>query len=128
MSAHQDDMQDQQAFGYNGIGERHPCSGLKGLKSAPTFRDKTSHDTYLNGVRYGWPHDHSVDDTYEVPPHTWTPVEAEDPAHGPQYAAEFTTSGGAILVFYPAAQKIAAFETMADAQTAAKALNEHKGY
>jgi len=30
-------------------------------------------DTYLNGARNGWPHDHSVDETYECPPHTWKP-------------------------------------------------------
>ena len=109
--------------------------------------------TYLHAgaSKIGWPHDHSVDDTYECPPHTWTPGQelaairdknaatAEDtfcvpPIPPPQpmpgehqYTAEFRGDGSAVLVLY-SSKLIAEFDTIADAKLAAEALNNHKGY
>lgn len=85
--------------------------------------------TYLNGHGAGWPQSHSVDDTYECPPHTWVA-----PASAPterEYLARFSPSGGAELVIKTTDTKytvIANFDTHADAVIAAEALNNHKGY
>jgi hypothetical protein len=42
-----------------------------------------------------------------------------------EYKAEFGTDGTSRLLFI---RTVASFDTLADAQLAAKALNEHKGY
>lgn len=178
------------AFSYDGIGERHPCSGLPGIanhqgyvtkdnfgpshpisllaaspKYAPDAPGKPmgcqplSHNTYLHAGsgKRGWPYDHSVDDAYECPPFTWAPTlqeafklsnpvtiarEAIDhalmgtgespiafaaPEDTTEYRALFGEKGEAYLVLVNI-KRIAKFDTFADAQTAAKALNEHHGF
>lgn len=93
------------------------------------------HDTYLHaGAGKGWPHDHKAEDTFDVPT---IAIDTQDfnrlvggpkpPVEERDYQAEFGPDGSARLVLVTATI-IATFETFADAQTAAKALNEHKGY
>jgi hypothetical protein len=69
------------------------------------------------------------EDAFDLPlSKTHMTTYVQDEAHAGKYSAEYTHERGATLVFYPPAKIIAKFETLADAQTAAKALNEHKGY
>jgi hypothetical protein len=107
-------------------------------------------DTYLHaghGTK-GWPHDHKAEDPFEVPPHlsmsqflnkkdleTAKLDQAYKAAHPvgiindtPQYSAAYTGSGKAILVLSTPERTIGFFDTFADAQLAAKALNELKGW
>lgn len=88
------------------------------------------HDTYLNGHAKGWPHDHTAEDTFELPPKTTNEallIKSQDEAK--EYRAEFGTDGSARLYLHtPPKLFIATFETFADAKTAAEALNNHKGY
>jgi hypothetical protein len=80
-----------------------------------------SHNTYLNGHSKGWPHDHSVDDAYEAPPYTHITTSNESP----EYKAR---SDGSLVLVTACVTHIANFGTFADAQLAAEALNNHKGY
>lgn len=110
------------------------------------------------GAGKGWPHDHKAEDTFEVHPlkHEWsedriyniTPplnvlehpeligmpmitIDTRDNGlinNAPEYKAEFGHDGSANLVLYTPRRLIAKFDTMADAQLAAEALNNHKGY
>jgi hypothetical protein len=137
------------------------------------------HDTYLNGHRNGWPHDHSVEDAYEVPPYTWEPpakanaaveggslpdavewdhndqpgpselaarqafldglvrpqtINVPDPGtvtSDTEYKAVWGPKGEAKLIRVETQSRhttIAKFDTFADAETAAEALNNHEGY
>lgn len=120
---------------------------------AQVFSDSRKHDTYLHAgkpSKIGWPHDHTAEDTFAVPPMgigapPWMPVPPFAPGlilqHPPceqlakpkppvvelEYRAEFGTDGSARLLLITTAT-IAKFDTFADAQLAAKAINEHKGY
>ena len=82
--------------------------------------------TYLHagsGTK-GWPHDHKAEDAFDLPPAYTTEGDIE-------YFAKFGPKGEALLlksVTTHAHTRIAAFDTMADARTAAEALNNHKGY
>lgn len=89
--------------------------------------------TYLHaGCGKGWPHDHKAEDTFElprrVPAHEARAEFFSTAAETPQYSAGFTGSGKVILVLSTPERTIAYFDTFADAQTAAQALNELKGY
>ena len=101
------------------------------------------HDTYLHaGAGKGWPHDHTSEDTFDLPPLATILHEAHKLSNpvqvaidhalmvggSPEYKAEYTANGGAVLVLYTPAKIIARFDTFADATTAARALNETKGY
>jgi hypothetical protein len=68
------------------------------------------------------------EDAFDLPAVSKLAPYVQDEAHAGKYSAEYTHERGATLVFYPPAKIIAKFETLADAQEAAKALNEHKGY
>lgn len=86
---------------------------------------KSTHgpDTYLHaGSSQGWPADHTAEDTFECPP-----IDRPDIETAPEYSARFSYTGAAHLI-KTTTTRIATFETFADAQTAAKALNELKGY
>ena len=89
-----------------------------------------SANTYLH-ARYGqvWPADQKSEDAFEVPLHTLE-INQDNPnrEESPQYSAEFTGQGKAVLVLYTPSRVIAHFDTFADAQTAAEALNNHHGY
>jgi hypothetical protein len=106
------------------------------------------------GFSRGWPHDHKAEDGYEAPPHTWAPgvnesfrllAEKKEEASmthttttwetgavtecaSPEYRAEFGTDGSARLYLHAPKTLIGSFDTFADAQLAAEALNNHKGY
>ena len=98
---------------------------------------------HAGASKIGWPHDHSVDDTYEVPPYTWVAKDKQDIIDGnlnginvvkkqlhaedTEYVAQFGGDGSAIL-FLVTKRSVAKFDTFADAKTAAEALNNHKGY
>jgi hypothetical protein len=57
------------------------------------------------------------------------PVTGLEPRDDIEYIAEFTTTGGAVLRKRTISYKtIANFDTYADAETAAEALNNHEGY
>jgi hypothetical protein len=109
---------DCHVYTHDGVGERHP---------APSTYIYAGYGTK------GWPHDHSTEDAYEVPPFTWdghptgTVVKSAKSAEDREYTAEFRSDGGAVLVLR-INKTIAHFETFTDAQIAAKALNELKGY
>ena len=116
----------------------------------PTFRGKKPHDTYLHAFGgQGWPADHRAEDTFEVPGAGWltnaeaaaTQAQLWEPAKNkttleathvladaPQYSAAYTGSGKVILVLSTPDRTIGYFDTFADAQLAAEALNNHKGY
>lgn len=94
--------------------------------------------TYLHAgaSKTGWPHDQSTEDTFDLPAvpgricRTPTPLETSEVTR--EYVAKYTSMGGAELVLitkstYETIRPIAAFDTMADAQTAAEALNNHEG-
>lgn len=112
--------------------------------------------TYLHaGSSKGWPADQKSEDTFEVPSEqrTVSPWDASAPWHPTthfrdgtpipmvtvdtrapapvteerEYRAEFGDSGEAFLVL-DHTKRIAKFDTYADAQTAAEALNNLKGY
>ena len=75
--------------------------------------------TYLNG--------HPPEDAFDVPDFTTIKT---PPSYTPrEYTTVFGLKGEALLVLNEDKQTtIASFETMADAQTCAEALNNHKGY
>ena len=87
--------------------------------------------TYLHAVAgKGWPHDHKAEDAFELPGNTVVDER-------PQYRAEYMPDGGVNLVLitplvtYTRTETkttIASFNNYEDAHTAAKALNELKGY
>jgi hypothetical protein len=110
------------------------------------------------GSGKGWPHDQSTEDTFEVPsspvqpwpcpPHPLDGLTAKQaqaaflnsPVFTPEaieaqvistvekeYRAEFDTKGRALLILHRR-QTVASFDTYADAQLAAEALNNHEGY
>lgn len=83
-------------------------------------------DTYLNGHSKGWPHDHSVDDAYEAPLFTMKPKTA--PAEEREFKASFGPDGSSKVWLHTPPRLIGSFETHADAQLAAEALNNYKGY
>jgi hypothetical protein len=117
---------------------------------AQVFSCAHKHNTYLHAGsgKLGWPHDHTVEDTYAYGPQEMAARamdEARDAAllneahkavhpvavlpNDQEYSAEFGAHGEAYVVKRSTTYKfIAAFDTMADAQKAAKALNEHEGY
>jgi hypothetical protein len=76
------------------------------------------------GFSRGWPHDHKAEDAYEAPPHTWSPGVNE----APEFKAEFGLDGSSRVYLYTPRRLVGSFETHADAQLAAEALNNHKGY
>lgn len=79
--------------------------------------------TYLHaGAAKGWPADQKAEDTFELPP-----VPPRGTVEPREYRAEFGTDGSARLVL-DKTTTIATFDTFADAQLAAEALNNHKGY
>jgi hypothetical protein len=82
------------------------------------------------GFSRGWPYDHKAEDVYEAPPHTWEPLVtgAVTECESPEYRAEFGTDGSARLYLHAPKTLIGSFDTFADAQLAAEALNNHKGY
>lgn len=97
--------------------------------------------TYLHAVAgKGWPYDHKAEDTFDIP-HTTPPLHLtfpegftvhEEPS-APEYHAEYGSKGEAILVIATqsvtrSVKRIAYFDTYADAQRAAEALNNHEGY
>jgi hypothetical protein len=107
-------------------------------------------DTYLNGARNGWPQDPKAEDTFELPKLNAQP-EGSAPAEGeqrdmsefkarnaffnsilsneePEFKAEFGTDGSSRVYLYSPRRLIGSFETHADAQLAAEALNNYKGY
>lgn len=125
----------------------HPCAGLPGLKYTDSLGAKGP-STYLNGIRAGElkllaagincgksttvPGLHSTEDTFApcAPNPIVTGYDTSNVDR--QYAAEYTPGGGVNLVLtttstYVTKRAIASFDTMADAQTAAKALNNHNG-
>jgi hypothetical protein len=73
-----------------------------------------------------WPAQQSTEDAFEAPrrpdPFDWIDTPADQ-----QYSAEFRSDGGAVLVL-KTTKDIAKFDTFEDAQEAAKALNQYKGY
>jgi hypothetical protein len=98
--------------------------------------------TYLHaGAGIGWPVDHSTDDTFALPPlplsallppNMLSDAKRPEPLNivddRPEYKAEFSADGSANLVLYTPCKIIAKFQTFVDAQTAAQALNNLKGY
>lgn len=89
---------------------------------------KDAHDTYLhaNGPT-GWPADHKAEDTFDIPtigPGMIVNVIKDKP----EYSAAYTGSGKVILILSTPDRTIGYFDTYADAQLAAEALNNHKGY
>jgi hypothetical protein len=93
------------------------------------------------GFSRGWPHDHKAEDAYEAPPHTWDepgvnetfkllaekkPLNIRNEA--PEFKAEFGLDGSSRVYLHPPRRLVGSFETHADAQLAAEALNNHKGY
>jgi hypothetical protein len=107
-----------------------------GLYSYPSHRDlgfdviseAYQHDAPakadLTMRRGGWPSDHTPEDAFEV---TTQPLEYKHNAPDNQYVAEYVSSGG-VTLFLVTKKTIASFDTLADAKTAAEALNNHKGY
>jgi hypothetical protein len=94
--------------------------------------------TYLHaGAGKGWPHDQKAEDTFDLPPQRLSTEEAKEnyaaylgktaPAD-PEYYVQFGPKGEALLMHYTPNRTIATFDTFTDAVTAAKALNELKGY
>ena len=108
----------------------HPCAGLPGLKSnsvpLPPLSTAKGPPTYLHAFGgKGWPADHTAEDAFELPPM----IKLDDLRNEtPEYKAEFGTDGSARLYLYQPRKLIGTFNTFADAQLAAKALNEAKGY
>jgi hypothetical protein len=92
--------------------------------------------TYLHaGVRHGWPHDQKCEDTFEVPPMAVNPgsvlnvqLNQTTTCAAPEYKAEYGADGSARLYLHAPKRLIGTFDTFADAQLAAEALNNHKGY
>lgn len=83
--------------------------------------------TYLHAgaSSQGWPHDQKAEDTFDVP----TSPEWRTDTVEAEYRAEFLPTGGVALMRVSTTKiNIANFNNFADAQTAAKALNELKGY
>jgi hypothetical protein len=90
------------------------------------------------GFSRGWPYGHKAEDAYEAPPHTWEPWLNETftlPAEqkplkneAPEFKAEFGLDGSSRVYLYTPRRLVGSFETHADAQLAAEALNNHKGY
>lgn len=111
----------------------HPCAGLPGLKSTsvPLEPMTKGPSTYMHAVAgKGWPYDHKAEDAFEVPPYILRDTIKLDDLRNetPEYKAEFGTDGSARLYLYQPRKLIGTFETFADAQITAKALNEAKGY
>jgi len=106
-----------------------------GLKNVPVAPPSKGPNTYFNGLlqgdpapTQGWPTDQALEDAFDLPPRA-----VETSKVDRQYAAEFTASGGVELILtttstYETKRTIGSFDTMADAQLAAKALNTHHGY
>jgi len=100
------------------------------MSDAQKFYLPTPPSTYLHaGAGTGWPHDHKAEDTFDLPPEPTMPHVKTDE----EYFPKFNGHGGAELCIRTvtttaAYKRIATFDTYADAETAAKALNEHKGY
>lgn len=101
----------------------------------------TGPSTYMHAVPgKGWPFDHKAEDAFELPP-LRNGVTVEVPLYETkdtseveqQYSAVYTTKGGVELRLetvstYTTIRTIGTFDTFADAQLAAEALNNLKGY
>ncbi len=111
-----------------------------------------THTTYLHcAPKPGWPADHTTEDAFDLPkkprvtahearaafynepesPQSAAPLTPAIFEAAEEYRAEYTSGGGVVLVLSKTQQQkttIAYFDTYVDAQTAAKALNELKGY
>lgn len=80
-------------------------------------------NTYLHtGAIKGWPQDHKAEDTFDLLQRRQQ-LHAEDR----EYKAEFGTDGSARL-YLITKTSVAKFDTFADAQLAAEALNNHNGF
>jgi hypothetical protein len=111
--------------------------------------------TYLNGHANshanGWPQDHSVEDTFDVPPKPWEFGTYQDQALNEAYIAEACKASHPVATIIPVGDDeseyyaefgsdgsarlcltntriIGRFDTFADAKLAAEALNNLKGW